>query len=197
LIKNIIRYEVRLWIALFRWIFRRPAPIPPGSVRFHYSGAVLAILIAFLVVSALEIPILHLLLPWATVRIVSLAVGCYGLFWMFGLLATMRVYPHLVGDEGIRIRNSITMDLPIAWGDVRAVRSRGRSLPPEGKTQFEDGVLSFGMAGGTTVDIVLERPLTLPVEKTRGEPVTEIRFHADTPDDLVAAATAHLTAKTG
>ncbi|WP_433360581.1 PH domain-containing protein [Actinoplanes sp. CA-142083] len=197
LVKFVVMYEVRLWIALYRWLFRRPAPVPPGSESFQYSGAVMTILVAFIVVSALEIPILHLMLPWELVRVLSLAVGFYGLFWMFGLLATMRVYPHLVGPDGLRIRNSLTLDLPIPWEDVREIRSRGRSLPPGGKTQFEGGVLSFGLASGTTVDVVLARPLVLPVKQTLGEPVTEIRFHADTPDALVAAARAHMRTEVG
>ncbi|GIF20412.1 hypothetical protein BJ973_001684 [Actinoplanes tereljensis] len=192
IVKFVIMYEVRLWIALFRWVFRRPVTLPPGTVPFQYSGAVTMILAVLLIVSAIEIPILHLMLPWATVRAISLFVGCYGLFWMVGLAATMRVYPHLVGPAGLRIRNSITLDLPVAWTDVESVRVRPRSLPPGGQTQVEDGVLSLGMASGTTVDVVLARPLVVPVKKTRGEPVTQIRFHADDADGLVAAARAFL-----
>jgi hypothetical protein len=192
LVTFVIRYEIRLWIALFRWILRRPVPLPPGTVRFHYSGAVTMILAVLLAVSAIEIPILHLMLPWPVVRGISVVVGCSGLFWMVGLLATMRVHPHLVGPDGLRIRNSITLDLPLAWSDVASVRARPRSMPPGGQTQVEDGVLSLGMASGTTVDVVLARPLVVPVKKTRGEPVTQIRFHADDADGLIAAAGAFL-----
>lgn len=193
--KSLLRYEMGLWLALYRWIFRRPAPVPPGSVPFTYSGAVTTVLTAFIVVSAIEIPILDLLLPWTIARIISVVVGVYGLFWMIGLMATMRVYPHLVGESGVRIRKSIALDLTIPWENVRNIRSRGRSVPPGGQTQFEDGVLSYSMAGGTTVDLVLDEPITLPEKKTRGEPVKEIRFHADRPDELVAAALTRLTAR--
>ena len=188
MIKKIFRYEVRLWIALFRWVFRRPLPLPPGTTGFQYAGGVKLILGAFIGASALEIPILHLILPWHTVRMISLFVGGYGLLWMFGLLATMRVHLHLVGPEGLRIRNSITLDLPIAWDDIASVRARPRSLPPGGSTQFEDGVLSLGIGAQTAVDVVLARPLVLPVKKTGGAPVSQVRFHTDTPDELVAAA---------
>ncbi|GAA0579734.1 hypothetical protein GCM10010172_75850 [Paractinoplanes ferrugineus] len=194
-VKFVIMYEVRLWLALFRWILRRPRPVPPGSAVFHYSGAVKMILVVLLFVSAIEIPILHLMLPWESVRVLSLIVGFYGLFWMVGLLATMRIYPHVVSPAALRIRNSITVDVPLNWADVSLVRCRPRSLPPGGQTQVEDGVLSLGMAGGTTVDVVLARPLVVPVRKTRGAAVTEIRFHADDADGLVAAAGAFLPPK--
>jgi hypothetical protein len=193
--KTVLRYEMRLWVALFRWVFRRPVPVPPGSVAFANAGAGSALLTAFIVVSAIEIPVLHLLLPWTVVRIIAWVVGVYGLLWMIGLMATLRVYPHLVGESGVRIRKSIALDLTVPWGDIRDIRSRGRSLPPGGQTQFENGVLSFGVAGGTTVDLVLAEPITLPEKRTGGAPVTEIRFHADRPDDLVAAARTRLTAR--
>lgn len=192
---KILRYEIRLWAALFRWIFRRPIPVPPSTRRFPYHRAVAMILWAFLAVSVIEIPILELILPWEPVRVVALIISVYSVFWMIGLMGTMHVYPHLVGPAGLSIRKGATFTLDLPWADVAKIRSRPRSLPPGGQTQFEDGVLSFGAAGGTTVDVVLARPLTLPVKKTGGEPVTEVRFHADTPEELAEAANAFLRAE--
>jgi len=191
--KALLRYEMRLWLALYRWVFRRPEPVAPGTMRFSYSGGGTLLLTAFIVVSAIEIPILELVLPWRIARIISLIAGVYGLLWMIGLMATLHVYPHLVGDSGIRVRKSFALDLTVPWGNIRDIRSRGRSLPPGGTTQFEDGVLSYGVSGGTTVDLVLQEPITLPEKKTRGEPVREIRFHADRAEEMVAAARTRLT----
>ncbi|WP_051808967.1 hypothetical protein [Actinoplanes subtropicus] len=193
--RSLLRYEMRLWLALYRWVFRRPEPLPPGSVPFSYSGSGTMLLTAFIVVSAIEIPILDLLLPWRTARIIALVAGVYGLLWMIGLMATIRVLPHVVGEPGVRIRKSIALDLTVGWDNIREIRSRGRSLPPGGQTRFEDGVLSYAVAGGTTVDLVLAEPITLPDRRTGGEPVREIRFHADRADDLVAAARTRLTAR--
>jgi hypothetical protein len=193
--RSLLRYEMRLWLALYRWVFRRPEPVAPGTVRFSYSGGGTLLLTAFIVVSAIEIPILDLVLPWRIARIISSIVGVYGLLWMIGLMATLHVYPHLVGEAGIRIRKSIALDLTVGWDNIRDIRSRGRSLPPGGRTQFEDGVLAYAVGGGTTVDLVLAEPITLPDKPTGGEPVREIRFHADRPDDLVAAARTRLTAR--
>ncbi|MFC7530678.1 hypothetical protein [Actinoplanes sp. GCM10030250] len=194
LIRFVVVYELRLWAALFRWIARRPIPVAPGTLRFEYVGAVKLILGAFIGVSAVEIPILHLMVPWEAVRLTLLGIGVYGLIWMFGLLATMRVYPHLAGPAGLRIRNSITLDLPLDWDAIAAVDVRRRSMPPGGQTQVEDGVLSLGMGSQTSVDVRLAAPLVVPVRKTGGEPVSVIRFHADDPEALVAAARTHLAA---
>jgi hypothetical protein len=82
-----LKYELRLWEALFRWTFRRPHRVEPGTVTFSYSGAVAMLFGVFIGLSAVELPILHLLLPWPAARTISLLVGGYGLFWMIGLLA--------------------------------------------------------------------------------------------------------------
>jgi hypothetical protein len=194
----VIRYERRLWEALFRWMFRRPHRVEPGTTTFGYAGAVTMLFGVFIGLSAVEIPILHLL-PWPIARKISLIVGAYGLFWMIGLYATLRTRPHVVRPSGLGIRNGITMDVPIPWDAVAAVRVRRRSLPPGGQTQVEqigdDRVLSVGMGSQTSVDVMLSRPLSVDVKKTGGEPVTQIRFHADEPEALVAAAQAQLDAR--
>jgi hypothetical protein len=197
LARFVVVYELRLWAALFRWILRRPVPVEPGTRRFGYLGAVKMILIAFIVVSAIEIPILELMIPWRPVANVALGIGVYGLIWMFGLLASMVVHPHLVGPAGLRIRNSITLDVAIPWESIVSIEVRRRSMPPGGQTQLEDGVLSLGMASQTSVDVRLAEPLVLPVRKAKGQPATTVRFHADDPEGLVAAAAEFLDAKDG
>jgi hypothetical protein len=80
-------------------------------------------------VSAIEIPAAHLLLPWRTARSVMLGIGVYALLWMVGMVASLRVHPHVVGDRGLRLRRGITLDVTIPWEVVAAVETRTRSLP--------------------------------------------------------------------
>ncbi|GAA1634084.1 hypothetical protein [Actinoplanes couchii] len=188
LLKFVAVYELRLWAALFRWIARRPVPVAAGTTRHPYIGAVKMILICLIVVSAIEIPILELMIPWRPVANAALFLGVYGLIWMIGLAATMVVHPHLVGPAGLRVRNGISLDLPLDWASIDTIEVRRRSMPPGGQTQLEDGVLSLGMASQTSIDVRLTAPLVLPVRKTKGEPVSTVRFHADDPEALVAAA---------
>jgi hypothetical protein len=107
LLRKAIWYEFRLWRSLFRWVLRRPTA-EPGAATFGYAALLTPVLVAFIVVSAIEIPIVHLILPWAAVRTTALAAGVYGLLWMFGLLAAMRVHPHVVGDAGLRVRSGMS-----------------------------------------------------------------------------------------
>ena len=186
------RYETRLWAALFAWATRRPMPAEPDTTYFSYEKTVRMLFGVFIGVSAIEIPIVHLILPWQTARYLALAVGAYGLTWMIGLWVTMRRHPHAVGPAALRIRNGITVDVTVPWDAVAEVRKRRRSLPPGGQTQVdEDGdarIVSLGVGSQTSVDVLLTGPLTVDVAKTAGAPVTQIRFHADEPAALVATA---------
>ncbi|MFG3697626.1 hypothetical protein ACGF5C_06845 [Micromonospora sp. NPDC047620] len=198
LLRVAVRYEIGLWRSLYRWVFRRPEALRPGDETFGYTGAVMTLMWIFIILSAVEIPIFEMILPWELVADIVLALGVYGLFWMFGLLASLKVHPHVVGEDGIRIRNGITLDLTVPWSAVDTLRVNRRSLPPEGSVQVEhagdDVTVSLGMANQTSVDLLLREPITVPTRKARGEQVTGLRFHADDPEALVAAARARLAA---
>ncbi len=196
-----VRYEARLWWSLVRWVLRRPVGVGPGGVAFGYAGAVTPLLVVFIGVSAVEIPILHLMLPWQTARYIALALGAYGLLWMIGLLAAVRVHPHVVEPDGLRIGNGMSTGFRIPWDAVDRVRVRRRSVPPGGETQAlpekHGTVLVLGVGGQTSVDLTLRAPRTVPVRRTKGEPVIELRIHADDPEGLVAAAGQHVPARNG
>jgi hypothetical protein len=124
----------------------------------------------------------------------------YGLFWMIGLLASVRAHPHVVGDAGLRIRNSFTVDIPVSWDAIAKIRKRGRDLP--GKTVQLDRtgsgtVLAVGVLKQTNVDVVLHEPTRIPLRKDGDEVITELRFYVDDPDALIAEAREHLTTQEG
>jgi len=193
LLRAVVRYEVTMWRGLYRMITRRPTKLAPGDEAFAHAGPVKPIFAVFIILSAVEIPILDLIvsrvLPWSTVRHIALFAGIYGLVWMIGLLGALLTSPHVVGDAGIRIRNGTSVDVTIPWDAIASVRHRYRSLPSSRAVQAErEGertVVSLGTGGQTAVDITLRRPLTLPLRKGPAEPVDEVRFYADDPKALV------------
>src|SRR5262245_13932528 len=121
-----VQFEQAMWRSLYRWVFRRRRKLEPDGTAFGYTGTTMPVLLAFIGVSAIEIPILHWLLPWRTVQIISLVIGGYGLLWMLGLLASLRVHPHVVGSEGLRIRSGALLDMTIPWEYIAEVRPRNR-----------------------------------------------------------------------
>ena len=55
-----------------------------GADAFPYAGDVTPVLWAFIVVSAIEVPVVHLLVPWESLRLALDVAGVYGVLWMVG-----------------------------------------------------------------------------------------------------------------
>jgi hypothetical protein len=186
--RRVLAYERGIWRSLYRWIARRP-PVADGE-PFPYAGAVTPVLWAFIGVSAIEVPAVHFLLPWEPVRRVALVAGVYGLVWMVGMLAALRVHPHVVDDAGLRVRNGLSLDVLVPWERIVHVRYRLRALEGMRHVQVDGDdahrALSVGVGSQTNVDVVLREPVVLPVRRTAGEPVAELRLYADDARRLVA-----------
>ncbi|HEY3007706.1 MAG TPA: hypothetical protein VGJ63_06505 [Micromonosporaceae bacterium] len=196
LVRTAVRFEFALYRSLFRWVTRRP-DVPPGAVAFRYVGPVAALLWVFICVSAIELMVLHLALPWEVVRLVVDILSAWGLVWMLGLIAGFRVYPHVIADSGLRVRRGVSTHLTLPWDGIAAIVVRERGRAKSGAIQLDrDGtgtVLNVVMAGRTNVDVKLRHPLVVPL-RTGEESVTELRLFADDARRLVSEARGRLTA---
>ena len=189
--------ELRVYSSVGRAIARRPA-IPTGGVGIGYHRPVLTILIVFIVLSAVEIPILDLIVhPWPAVRIPILILGIWGLTWMIGLLCAMIMRPHTIGPDGIRVRSGLEIDVAVAWDDISSIAIDRRVDEPK-TPRITSAEYAERMQDETNIEIELERPVTirLPGVAPRGgaHEVTRIRLWADDPRAYLAAARPFLTA---
>ena len=126
LARRAVAFELAQYSSLFRWISRRP-DVPSDAVAFAYIGAVAMLLWAFIAVSAIELVVLHLLLPWETVRVIADVLSLGGLVWMLGFMASFKVHPHLVGDSGLRVRHGAATDITVPWDAIATIGMRERS----------------------------------------------------------------------
>jgi hypothetical protein len=196
--RRLLRLEADVWRSLIRWVLRRRPGQGPGVVAVPYAKDATPVLLAFLFVSVLELPVFHLLIPWEPVRIALLVVGVWGVGWTLGYLAMMRVFPHLVEERGLRVRQGPGVDLLVPWdaiGDVRAERDR---VPKNTPVQFADEpagrVAKVAILKVTRVRVSLREPLA--VHGPDGvETVVALKLHADRPADLVAACAARLAGR--
>ncbi|RZU52820.1 hypothetical protein EV385_4704 [Krasilnikovia cinnamomea] len=199
MLRRLVAYELAMWHSLYRWVFRRPLRLEPGAREFSYIGVVKPILWAFIVLSAVEIPIFDLILrhvlPWEGLRRTVLVLGVYGLLWMIGLMAMLRMHPHVAEKAGLRVRNGATLEFQVPWDAVESVRARYRSLPSSRAVHLEQAdsgtVLSIGTGRQTSVDLVLREPLAIDLPAGRTENVSEIRLYADEPDALAELTRRH------
>jgi hypothetical protein len=88
LARRFVILEIGIWRSLFLLVTRRISGMGPGVHKFSYHRQEAPIIGAFIFVSLIELPVVHLLIPWETVRLVVLVISVWGFLWMVGFLAT-------------------------------------------------------------------------------------------------------------
>ena len=191
------RLERGMYVSLARWAARRPRH-DEGETAYGYAQAPTPIIWVFIGVSAIEIPVLHLILPWTWAQIVAIVVGIWGLVWMLGLLAALHVHPHVLGDRALRVRNGAVVSFEVPLDAVASVRTGDESLPSSARTvqpiEEESGTrVRIGVSGRVNVHLALNRPVD--VELPAGPmTVTAISLCADEPRTLATALRRSLVA---
>lgn len=194
LARLIWRAEAAVWVSLYRFVFARPR-VPKGATGFPYHSPVLTVLVVFIVLSAIEIPIIDLIVhPWPWIRIPLLILGIWGVTWMLGLLLGFLTRPHSVGPEGIRARSGADIDVDLPWDAVRSVaRSRDvtekapkvRDEEPHGRT------LALRIQNETNVLITLEHPVPARLGSDSHE-IDAVRLWTDDIDGFMTAVRTHI-----
>ena len=198
-LKRALVVELSIYASIARFVARRPA-VPSGAAGFSFHRPVLAILVIFIALSAVEIPIIDLIVhPWPAVRIPFLVLGIWGLTWMFGLLCAYLIRPHTVGPDGIQVRGGLEIDLALGWDDIASVARNTRTDEPKSPKIVEtDGsrTLLLRMNNETNIEIEFERPtvLRLPGHGAAGgeQTLTAIRIWVDEPQEFMDEVRKHL-----
>lgn len=183
--------ELRVYSSIARAIARRPA-VPEGGTGVGYHRPVLTVLFIFIGLSAVEIPILDLIVhPWPAVRIPLLILGIWGVTWMVGLLCAMLMRPHVVGPEGVRVRSGLEVDVPVGWADIASIAIARRVDEPK-QPRIIGTEYAERMQDETNIEIELERlvEIRLPGLAPKGgtQRVDRIRLWADDPRAFLDAA---------
>jgi hypothetical protein len=188
LARRAVAFELDQYRSLFRWVSRRP-DVPSDAVAFAYIGAVALLLWVFIAVSAIELVVLHLLLPWETIRVIADVLSLWGLAWMFGFMASFNVHPHLVSASGLRVRHGAGTDFTVGWEAIATIGVRERSREKSRAVQLdrdEKGTaLNVVIASRTNVNLTLRHPLVVALPKGE-ESVTAVRLYADDARGLVS-----------
>ena len=189
--------EIGIWRSLFLWATRRVSGRRPGVQVFSYARQVSPLIGAFIFVSAIELPVVHLLLPWDSVRLVADVLSVWALLWMVGLLASVRVFPHLLDGKGLRVRYGTTVDIRVPWDVIAGVTSRRGSVDSGKSVDVEANdsavVVSVAVMKLTRIEIALHGPTTIELPDGPQEAVTALRCYADDPQSFVAAARKRLS----
>jgi hypothetical protein len=183
----LVRLEIGIWRSLFLLVTRRVHGRGPGVQVFAYHRQIAPVIAAFIFVSMIELPVVHLLIPWETVRLMVLVLSVWGLLWMVGLLASVKVFPHLLDQRGLRIRYGTMADVAIPWEAVASINARRGRVDTQRRVHVEGPVLSVPVMKQTRVEVKLREPTAVRLPGGTEE-VSELRFYADDPRGLVASA---------
>ncbi|MET4159599.1 hypothetical protein [Agromyces sp. PvR057] len=199
LAKRALLVELRIYANIVRFVARRPA-VAPGAVGFGYHQPVMTVLVVFIVLSAVEIPVIDLIVHrWPAVRIAMLVLGIWGVTWMFGLLCGYLMRPMTVGPAGIRVRQGLELDVALAWDDIASVaRVKVVDEPKSPRIETTDAArtLVLRMQDETNLRIELERPtvVRLPGHAPKGgdQEITALRLWVDDPKGFLDEVRRHL-----
>lgn len=191
LVGHALVVEVAMYRNLFRWVLRRPA-VPVGAEPVGYAQAVTPVMWLWIFASAAELPLVHVLVPWEGVRIAALVLGVWGLVWMLGALAGLRIYPHLLTADALRVRNGALTELVIPWEAVAAARKVDLDLPSSVWTLQPEETpggthLRVGVSGRANVTVELREPLLVRPTRSRELTVVRVSFWVDEPREVVRA----------
>ena len=194
LARKAVMFELRLYRSLFRWVTRRPYVPKSGVETFTYAQTVSMVMWLWIFASAVEVVVAHLLVPWPAARITLLMLGVWGLVWMVGFLASLKIYPHLLSDTGLRVRHGATVDISVPWEAISSLSVHRRDLPSTIRTlqprETDRGTnLQVGVSGEVNVHAALREPTTVRTPKGDFD-ISELSFFADEPRPLVARASA-------
>ncbi|WP_438488241.1 hypothetical protein [Streptomyces sp. S186] len=178
---RLVRHE-GLWLAsLVWWVARRRVGVPAGARALPYAGAQAAMLYGLAFVFVVEtVGVSVLLRDEPGLHAVMLVVDVYTVLMVLGSQAAAVTRPHVVGADGVVLRDGARMAVRIPLERITSVRYDlrfGRSAREAGAA--DDGVLELAVGGQTSVTLELAEPIVAVRLLGRRETVRTVRFHAD------------------
>ncbi|HEX9987594.1 MAG TPA: hypothetical protein VGE45_03845 [Chloroflexia bacterium] len=184
-VARLVALEPRIWIALFKWAFRR-RPLAPDEFSYHKRSALGAFLALVLLTLPVELLLYEILIPWPIVRWILLVVSVYAVFWMLGLYASLRVLPYRLDAGGFKIRYGVLADGFVPYNLISAVELQRRKSPDqEGlRVVAEQDAAYLAVGGRADLTLHLREPIALHGLLRPHPPVRTLHLASDKPDQL-------------
>ncbi|WP_280462927.1 hypothetical protein [Nocardia carnea] len=192
-----LRNQARLYRGLWLWLRRTTDRDSRDQQPLTAGRGVLALPMAFLAATLIEVVVLHLVIPWAWLSVTLAVVSVWSLVFLFAVVVADIAYPHYVSGQEVVLRRTgrvvarIPLDRTAAVAECRRYNHTA--------TAFEDGRLFLAGPDGTTADLTLHDPVAvhidalLPSGRITSQ-TTRISLFLDDPASLRTALNAPNTA---
>jgi hypothetical protein len=161
------------------WAVRRRRDVGPDDVALQYTDRIAVMLWTTVGLGAVETTVVHLLVPWPSVRWVLLALSGYGLLWGVGLAFSLRQHPHLLRGEELLLRFAHFRSTPVPLAGLVAARLDVRTGCRHNVERLGE-TLSLSVAGETSVELAFDPYVEVGI-RGRVERFSRVRFFADDP----------------
>lgn len=180
--------ELRAFLSLALLLGGR-RDVPKDARAFGYGNGSLALPLALAVVSAIELVVVHLLVPWTWLQIALLILTLWGVLFVLGYLASRVVHPHFLTGEELHLRWGHSTVLVTPLSNITAVESHTdhRHTQPV----IEDGKLVLTAFQSTNVRLRFAAPVpaAAPVSKRALPPgfrTDEVLLFVNAPGSFIA-----------
>lgn len=180
----LVRAELGTWRSL-AWAVRRRRVGEPGDVPLTYASRMDVLLWTVICLTPVEALVVHLLLPWQTVRWVVLALTGYGLLWLVGFALSFRQCPHTLGPELLTLRFGHLRETVVRLDDVVGATA-ATTTEHRRNVEHTGGLLTLSVAGEASVRLQL-RPGSTVRHEGAELTVEQVAFFADDPRAAVRA----------
>ncbi len=197
-VARLILKEPRIFIALFRWTFRR-VRLTENEFGYHRRSALREIVPLIIVATPMELVLVHVLAiafsPWEWLKWVLLALEVYATLWLLGLYASLVTLPHRLEAAGLRLRYGVFAEGFVPYKDIESVELGSRKAPEYGDGLFhtpEEDALRVAAGGKTDVVLRLRTPRSATGFLKESAPASVFHIAADDPKPLAQALRQYL-----
>ena len=164
--------------------------VPTGTASFGYTKGVMAVPVAIVMVSLVELVAVHLLVPWQWLRIVLLLFSIWGVLFVAGFFAARIVHPHLVSHDDLTLRWGVQTVLSTPLSNVVSAGRQANHAATQ--PDLEGNRLILTQFQSTNVVLRFAEPVVTdaPVSKKRRPVdvrVTEVQLFVDDPRAFLRA----------
>lgn len=159
--------EARTLLGLIAWSRGKRIGVDSTTRGFSYAQGTLSIPIAMGVVTIIEAGVIHLLIPWAWLRIVLLVASVYALILITGIFAARITHPHLVGSQSLTLKWGHTKVLETPLDNIASIRRARNHKHTE--PAIDESLLVLTSLTSTNVHLTLKKPVSAqpPISRKR------------------------------